>query len=194
MTGPPAILSPVSRRQALSIEDVPVPTPAPGEVLLRVEACGVCRTDLHVIDGDLPDPSLPLIPGHEIVGRVTAVGSNVTKHRVGDRVGVGCYVASCGACSACEAGDENYCPDWSTTYNGYERDGVTPTYGGYSDHIVVDEHYVLRIPEGPETQAVAPLLGALLVAAAGGFTALFIAAAIAATLGGLAVLPVRSVR
>ncbi len=82
----------------------------------------------------------------------------MTKHRVGDRVGVGCYVASCGACPACDAGDENYCPDWSTTYNGYERDGVTPTYGGYSDSIVVDEHYVLRIPKGPDTQAVAPLL------------------------------------
>jgi uncharacterized zinc-type alcohol dehydrogenase-like protein len=130
----------------------------PRDVGIAIDACGVCHSDIHQAEADWGMDIFPMVPGHEIVGRVTSVGSEVTTHRVGDRVGVGCYVASCRACPACEAGDENYCPDWSTTYNGYERDGTTPTYGGYSDHIVVDEHYVLRIPYGSETQAVAPLL------------------------------------
>ncbi|MGA0979937.1 MAG: NAD(P)-dependent alcohol dehydrogenase, partial [Candidatus Nanopelagicales bacterium] len=130
----------------------------PRDVLIEIDACGVCHSDIHQAEADWGMDIFPMVPGHEIVGRVTAVGSDVTTHAIGDRVGVGCYVASCRACPACEAGDENYCPDWSTTYNGYERDGVTPTYGGYADSIVVDEHYVLRIPEGPDTQAVAPLL------------------------------------
>ena len=130
----------------------------PRDVLIEIDACGVCHSDIHQAEADWGMDIFPMVPGHEIVGRVTAVGSDVTTHAIGDRVGVGCYVASCRACPACETGDENYCPDWSTTYNGYERDGVTPTYGGYADSIVVDEHYVLRIPEGPDTQAVAPLL------------------------------------
>ena len=130
----------------------------PRDVLMEIDACGVCHSDIHQAEADWGMDIFPMVPGHEIVGHVTAIGSDVTKHRVGDRVGVGCYVASCRACPACEAGDENYCPDWSTTYNGYERDGVTPTYGGYAESIVVDEHYVLQIPEGPATQAVAPLL------------------------------------
>lgn len=130
----------------------------PRDVSIEIDACGVCHSDIHQAEADWGMDIFPMVPGHEIVGRITAVGSEVTKHQIGDRVGVGCYVASCGTCAACEAGDENYCPDWSTTYNGYERDGVTPTYGGYSDHIVVDEHYVLRIPENADTQAVAPLL------------------------------------
>jgi uncharacterized zinc-type alcohol dehydrogenase-like protein len=130
----------------------------PHDVLIEIDACGVCHSDIHQAEADWGMDIFPMVPGHEIVGRVTAAGSEVTKHAVGDRVGVGCYVASCRACPACEAGDENYCPDWSTTYNGYERDGVTPTYGGYAESIVVDEHYVLQIPEGPDTRAVAPLL------------------------------------
>ena len=130
----------------------------PRDVLIEIDACGVCHSDIHQAEADWGMDIFPMVPGHEIVGRITAVGSDVTTHAVGDRVGVGCYVASCRECPACEAGDENYCPDWSTTYNGYERDGVTPTYGGYSESIVVDEHYVLCIPEGPDTQAVAPLL------------------------------------
>ena len=130
----------------------------PRDVLIEIDACGVCHSDIHQAEADWGMDIFPMVPGHEIVGRVTEVGSEVTTHAVGDRVGVGCYVASCGTCDACNAGDENYCPDWSTTYNGYERDRVTPTYGGYADSIVVDQHYVLRIPEGPDTQAVAPLL------------------------------------
>jgi alcohol dehydrogenase (NADP+) len=130
----------------------------PRDVRIDIDACGVCHSDIHQAEADWGMDIFPMVPGHEIVGLVTEVGSEVTKHAVGDRVGVGCYVASCGTCDSCAAGDENYCPTWSTTYNGYEQDGVTPTYGGYADHIVVDEHYVLRIPEGPETTSVAPLL------------------------------------
>jgi uncharacterized zinc-type alcohol dehydrogenase-like protein len=130
----------------------------PRDVLIEIDACGVCHSDIHQAEADWGMDIFPMVPGHEIVGRVTEVGSEATKHAVGDRVGVGCYVASCGTCDACTAGDENHCPTWSTTYNGYEQDGETPTYGGYSERIVVDEHYVLRIPESPDTYAVAPLL------------------------------------
>jgi uncharacterized zinc-type alcohol dehydrogenase-like protein len=130
----------------------------PLDVRIDIDACGVCHSDIHQAEGDWGPDIFPMVPGHEIVGLVTEAGADVTKYQVGDRVGVGCYVASCGACEACENGDENYCPTWSTTYNGYEQDGVTPTFGGYSDHIVVNENYVLRIPDGVDTQAVAPLL------------------------------------
>lgn len=128
------------------------------DVRIDILACGVCHSDIHQAEGDWGMDIFPMVPGHEIVGTVAEIGSAVTKFAVGDRVGIGCYVDSCGDCHACQNGDHNYCPDWSTTYNGYEGDGVTPTYGGYSDHIVVDEDYVLRIPEGPDTMAVAPLL------------------------------------
>jgi len=130
----------------------------PRDVQIAIEACGVCHSDIHQAEADWGMDIFPMVPGHEIVGFVAAVGGEVTKHKVGDRVGVGCYVNSCGTCEYCSQGDENYCPSASWTYNSYERDGVTPTYGGYSDTIVVDEHYALRIPEGPDTQSVAPLL------------------------------------
>ncbi len=130
----------------------------PLDVRIDIDACGVCHSDIHQAEGDWGPDIFPMVPGHEIVGIVTEAGAEVTKYQVGDRVGVGCYVASCGSCEACQNGDENYCPTWSTTYNGYEQDGVTPTFGGYSDHIVVNENYVLRIPDGVDTQAVAPLL------------------------------------
>jgi uncharacterized zinc-type alcohol dehydrogenase-like protein len=130
----------------------------PLDVRIDIDACGVCHSDIHQAEGDWGPDIFPMVPGHEIVGIVTEAGAEVTKYQVGDRVGVGCYVASCGSCEACQNGDENYCPTWSTTYNGYEQDGVTPTFGGYSGHIVVNENYVLRIPDGVDTQAVAPLL------------------------------------
>ncbi|MEK9811243.1 MAG: NAD(P)-dependent alcohol dehydrogenase [Candidatus Nanopelagicales bacterium] len=130
----------------------------PLDVRIDIDACGVCHSDIHQAEGDWGPDIFPMVPGHEIVGIVTEAGAEVTKYQVGDRVGVGCYVASCGSCEACQNGDENYCPTWSTTYNGYEQDGVTPTFGGYSDHIVVNENYVLRIPDGVDAQAVAPLL------------------------------------
>ena len=130
----------------------------PRDVRIDIVACGVCHSDIHQAESDWGPDIFPMVPGHEIVGTVGATGAEVTRFVVGDRVGVGCYVASCGECEMCEQGDHNHCPDWSTTYNGYEQDGETPTHGGYSDHIVVDEDYVLRIPEGPDTFAVAPLL------------------------------------
>lgn len=130
----------------------------PRDVRIDIAACGVCHSDIHQAESDWGPDIFPMVPGHEIVGTVGATGAEVTRFVVGDRVGVGCYVASCGECEMCEQGDHNHCPDWSTTYNGYEQDGETPTHGGYSDHIVVDEDYVLRIPEGPDTFAVAPLL------------------------------------
>ncbi len=100
-----------------------------------------------------------MVPGHEIAGVVTSVGSKVTKYRVGDKVGVGCFVDSCRHCEQCEKGTEQYCSNGMTgTYNAVERDGKTPTYGGYSDHIVVDENYVLRIPNNLPLDAAAPLL------------------------------------
>jgi len=130
----------------------------PRDVLIDIAACGVCHSDIHQAESDWGMDIFPMVPGHEIVGTVSAAGSEVTRFAVGDRVGVGCYVASCGECDMCDDGHHNLCPDWSTTYNGYERDGETPTHGGYSDHIVVDSDYVIRIPEGPDTFAVAPLL------------------------------------
>ena len=130
----------------------------PRDVLIDIAACGVCHSDIHQAESDWGMDIFPMVPGHEIVGTVSAAGPEVTRFAVGDRVGVGCYVASCGECDMCDDGHHNLCPDWSTTYNGYERDGETPTHGGYSDRIVVDSDYVLRIPDGPDTFAVAPLL------------------------------------
>ena len=130
----------------------------PRDVLIDIAACGVCHSDIHQAESDWGMDIFPMVPGHEIVGTVRELGGEVTTFAVGDRVGVGCYVASCGECDMCDRGHHNHCPDWSTTYNGYEQDRATPTYGGYSDHIVVDADYVLRIPDGPDTFAVAPLL------------------------------------
>ena len=139
--------------------DLPLPEPAEGEVRVRVEACGVCRTDLHVVDGELAFPGHPLVPGHEIVGRVSAVGAQVTAYGLGDLVGVGCIVDSCKHCDDCDEGLENYCDHMVGTYNGPTTDAPGHTLGGYSQRIVVHQRYVLRIRH-PEAQlaAVAPLL------------------------------------
>jgi propanol-preferring alcohol dehydrogenase len=140
----------------LRVEDVPDLSPGPGEVLLRVHACGVCRTDLHVVDGDLPDPALPLIPGHQIVGTVEALGPDVGDPvGIGDRVGLPWLGRTCGACRACLAGRENLCE--RATFTGYDRDG------GFAERVVADAAFVLPIPEGfPDLQA-APLLCAGLI-------------------------------
>lgn len=133
--------------------------PGPHDVLIDIAFCGICHSDIHQAREDWGPAIFPMVPGHEIVGTVARVGAAVTKFKAGDAVGVGCFVDSCRACEACEAGEEQYCHGgMAVTYNGYERDGKTPTYGGYSTHITVDENYVLRIPSGMPLDAAAPLL------------------------------------
>ncbi len=141
--------------EPLRLETRPVPAPGPGEVLIDVAACGVCRTDLHIVDGELEQPVLPLVPGHEIVGRVRALGSGVGGLRVGDRVGVPWLGHTCGACSYCRRGAENLCD--APQFTGYTRDG------GYAEACVADAHYVFRLPDGPDDAAMAPWLCAGLI-------------------------------
>ncbi|SLN77740.1 zinc-dependent alcohol dehydrogenase family protein [Oceanibacterium hippocampi] len=131
------------------------PDPGPGEVLVKVAACGVCRTDLHVVDGDLPEPKIPIIPGHEIVGRVVACGSGVEGFPAGLRVGIPWLGFSCGTCDYCRRDEENLCPDASFT--GYRIDG------GYADYACADARYVFPLPEGYEDAEAAPLLCAGLI-------------------------------
>ena len=133
--------------------------PRSDEVLIDILYCGVCHSDIHMVRNDLGISIFPMVPGHEIVGRVVEVGDHVSKWKKGDIVGVGCFVDSCRQCEACHAGEEQYCEEGMTlTFSGYERDGKTPTYGGYSTRITVDENYVLRIPEGIPLERAAPLL------------------------------------
>jgi alcohol dehydrogenase (NADP+) len=130
----------------------------PNDVLIQIEYAGICHSDIHTVNGDWGPQPFPVVPGHEIVGRVTEVGSDVTRHQVGDRVGVGCMVNSCGECVNCRAGDEQYCVKGNIgTYAATDVDGTT-TQGGYSTHVVVDAGFVLRIPEGLDPAAAAPLL------------------------------------
>jgi propanol-preferring alcohol dehydrogenase len=134
---------------------VPVPDVGPGAVRLRVGACAVCRTDLHVLDGDLPNPRLPLILGHEIVGVVDAVGGAVNRFAVGDRVGVPWLGWTCGTCGYCTGGRENLCPD--ARFHGYTLDG------GFAEHVVADARFCFRIPDGFDDARAAPLLCAGLI-------------------------------
>jgi len=128
------------------------------DVLIAIEYAGICHSDIHTVNGDWGRQPFPVVPGHEIVGTVTEVGSDVTKHRVGDRVGVGCMVNSCGRCASCRNGDEQHCAEGMVpTYAGTDRDGTT-TQGGYSTHVVVDADYVLTVPDGLDPAAAAPLL------------------------------------
>lgn len=129
------------------------------DVRIRIEHCGVCHSDIHFARNEWQFTSFPAVPGHEIVGRVEAVGASVTRHKVGDLVGVGCFVDSCRTCRSCREGLENYCePGVRMTYGSFEADGVTPTYGGYSTHIVVTEDFVLKVPVSLDPAGVAPLL------------------------------------
>ena len=132
----------------------------PTDVAIAIKYCGVCHSDLHQARNEWRGDSIyPMVPGHEVAGHVTAVGSAVTGCAVGDPVGVGCFVDSCRTCASCLAGVEQYCLMGATqTYNGLERDGVTPTMGGYSNAIVVDAAYVLRMPTTLSLDAAAPLL------------------------------------
>jgi len=130
----------------------------PGDVLIDIHYAGICHSDIHQVRSEWGSGRFPMVPGHEIAGTVAAVGSGVTKFQVGDRVGVGCMVDSCGECVNCRKGEEQFCVEGNTpTYNGIGRDGE-PTYGGYSTKIVVDEKFVLRIPEGIGLDVAAPLL------------------------------------
>ncbi len=131
------------------------PRPAPGEVLIGVRACGVCRTDLHVVDGELTEPKLPIIPGHEIVGEVVAVGEEVERFAIGERVGVPWLGHTCGVCSYCISGHENLCD--APGFTGYTIDG------GYADMTVADQHYVFPLPAEYSDAEAAPLLCAGLI-------------------------------
>jgi uncharacterized zinc-type alcohol dehydrogenase-like protein len=130
----------------------------PDDVLIEIKYAGICHSDIHTVRGDWGPQPYPLVPGHEIAGVVAAVGPQVTHHRVGDRVGVGCMVNSCRECVNCRNGDEQYCLNGMVgTYGATDRDG-TVTQGGYSTHVVVDAHFVLSIPDGVDLAAAAPLL------------------------------------
>lgn len=132
--------------------------PGPRDVLIDIAYCGICHTDIHTVRGEWGERSYPLVPGHEIAGVVAAVGAEVVKYQVGDVVGVGCMVDSCRECASCRAGEEQYCVKGVIgTYGAVDVDG-TITQGGYADRIVVDEDFVLRIPDGLEVAAAAPLL------------------------------------
>ncbi len=148
---------------SLDFTDSPDPVPAGGQVLVRVAACGVCRTDLHVVEGELPSRKSPVIPGHQVVGRVEQVGAGVTRFRPGDRVGIPWLHSTCGVCEYCRAGKENLCDN--ATFTGYVVDG------GYAELIVAPEKFVYAIPEGPSSlgdEQAAPLLCAGII----GFRAL----------------------
>ena len=132
--------------------------PGPRDVQIDILYCGVCHSDLHQVRNEWHGTKYPLVPGHEIVGRVAAVGAEVKKLRVGDNAGVGCFVGSCRDCAACRQGLEQYCErGFVGTYNGVDADGK-PTHGGYSNRIVVDEHFALKIAAAERLDAVAPLL------------------------------------
>ncbi len=133
--------------------------PGPRDVQIDILYCGVCHSDIHQARDEWGGAIFPMVPGHEIVGRVSAVGGDVSKYKVGDAVGVGCFVDSCRGCAHCRSGLEQYCDEGMTfTYNGRERGTGVPTQGGYSTRIVVDQDYVLRIPDGLPLDAAAPLL------------------------------------
>jgi alcohol dehydrogenase (NADP+) len=130
----------------------------PNDVLIEITHAGICHSDIHTVNGDWGPQPFPVVPGHEIVGVVAEVGTEVGTHQVGDRVGVGCMVNSCGHCANCLGGDEQYCLEGMVgTYAAPDRDGTT-TQGGYSTHVVVDAGFVLRVPEGIDSAAAAPLL------------------------------------
>jgi uncharacterized zinc-type alcohol dehydrogenase-like protein len=129
------------------------------DVAIDIDYCGVCHTDIHFVENDWGITEYPVVPGHEIVGRVTAVGPEVKDYKVGDLVGVGCMVDSCRTCSACEAGLEQYCLEGMTaTYNGEDRHDGSITFGGYSTNVVVSDRFVVRIPEKLDPAAAAPIL------------------------------------
>jgi propanol-preferring alcohol dehydrogenase len=142
-------------RAALQLAEREPPAPGGGEVLLRVQACAVCRTDLHVVDGELPDPALPLVPGHEIAGTVVSRGPGAERFEIGDRVGVPWLGWTCGECGYCRAGAENLCPN--ARFTGYTRDG------GYAEFVAADERFCFALPDAYGAVHAAPLLCAGLI-------------------------------
>ena len=134
-------------------------TPRADDVSIVIEYCGVCHTDIHFAENDWGRTQYPVVPGHEIIGRVTAVGRDVSQFHIGDRVGVGCMVDSCRQCPSCEQGLEQYCDEGMTpTYNGADRHDGLRTYGGYSERIVVSERFVVKVPDRLDPATAAPLL------------------------------------
>jgi propanol-preferring alcohol dehydrogenase len=142
-------------RRPLALRERPVPSPGKGEILIEVLACGVCRTDLHVVDGELPHPKLPLVPGHEIVGRVAEIGAGVSGFAVGERVGVPWLGATCGRCPYCLSGRENLCD--APEFTGYTRDG------GYATHALADARFCFPLGEQGDNADIAPWLCAGLI-------------------------------
>ena len=133
--------------------------PRDHDVVIDIQYCGICHSDIHQVSDEWGGSTFPMVPGHEIAGIVSQVGTNVSNYKVGERVGVGCFVDACRKCSPCHDGLEQYCIEGCTlTYNGVERDGKTPTQGGYSNKIVVNENYVLRIPNDLPLPRAAPLM------------------------------------
>lgn len=141
--------------EPLVFEELPDPVPGPGELRVRVEACGVCRTDLHVVDGELPDLKLPIIPGHEIVGRIDALGPGVEGFEIGERAGIPWLGETCGVCPYCTSGRENLCD--RPVFTGYTRNG------GYATRAIASARYAFRLSEKDEAAALAPLLCAGLI-------------------------------
>jgi propanol-preferring alcohol dehydrogenase len=142
-------------REALQRVEAPVPDTGPGQLLIRVRACGVCRTDLHIVDGELSGGKLPIVPGHEVVGTVAALGEEVERFRAGDRVGIPWLGWTCGQCSYCNRGAENLCE--RARFTGFHVDG------GYAEYALADERYCFRLPESFDDLHAAPLLCAGLI-------------------------------
>ncbi|HTJ97134.1 MAG TPA: zinc-dependent alcohol dehydrogenase family protein [Rhodocyclaceae bacterium] len=140
---------------ALRLVDMPLPEPGPGCVQIRVEACGVCRTDLHLIDGELPNAIYPMIPGHEIIGRVSRIADDVIGFKVGQRVGVPWLGSTCGECSYCRSGRENLCD--SARFTGCQ------IFGGYAEYTVANARYCFPLPQSPDASQLAPLMCAGLI-------------------------------
>lgn len=148
-----------SAEEPLNLLDFTRRDPGPLDVQIDILYCGVCHSDLHTARNEWGNTVYPVVPGHEIIGRVTAVGAEVTRFKVGDIAGVGCLVDSCQRCSSCAEGLEQYCENgWVGTYNGEEMHTGGMTYGGYADNIVVTEKFVLKVPGSLDPAAAAPLL------------------------------------
>lgn len=132
--------------------------PKPNDIIVQIAYCGICHSDLHAVEGSM-GATFPIVPGHEIVGHVVHVGPGVTKFKIGDRAGVGCYSDSCRVCEPCKTDMQHMCVEgWTPCFGGFERDGKQPTWGGFSNNYVIDQDYAYRIPENLDLAAAAPLL------------------------------------